>query len=164
MSKQAAPPPTGDKATPTAPPGPPAWRHYLWPLAIILSILLFLVVPATQSQQVTITYSQFLKDVYYSSAPDPTKKLGNSEVTQALKRANVEPSNYALFAYASVQALVAAMEGTNVGGADAMADWLRKNSVNSAVGKLAWNDKGDVVDFQFDFFAFDSNGRRFEYR
>ena len=107
---------------------------------------------------------QFLKDVYYSSAPDPTKKLGNSEVTQALKRANVEPSNYALFAYASVQALVAAMEGTNVGGADAMADWLRKNSVNSAVGKLAWNDKGDVVDFQFDFFAFDSNGRRFEYR
>ena len=63
MTKQAAPPPTGDKATPTAPPGPPAWRHYLWPLAIILSILLFLVVPATKSQSVTITYSQFLKDV-----------------------------------------------------------------------------------------------------
>ncbi len=63
MTKQAAPPPTGDKAAPTAPPGPPAWRHYLWPLAIVLSILLFLVVPATQSQQVTITYSQFLKDV-----------------------------------------------------------------------------------------------------
>jgi cell division protease FtsH len=63
MTKQAAPPPTGDKPAPTAPPGPPAWRHYLWPLAIILSILLFLVVPATQSQQVTITYSQFLKDV-----------------------------------------------------------------------------------------------------
>jgi cell division protease FtsH len=63
MSKQAAPPPTGDKPTPTAPPGPPAWRHYLWPLAIVLSILLFLVVPATQNQQTTLTYSQFLKDV-----------------------------------------------------------------------------------------------------
>jgi cell division protease FtsH len=63
MTKQAAPPPTGDKPAPTAPPSPPAWRHYLWPLAIILSILLFLVVPATKSQQVTITYSQFLKDV-----------------------------------------------------------------------------------------------------
>ncbi len=63
MSKQAVPPPTSDKASPTAPPGPPAWRHYLWPLAIVLSLLLFLVVPATQSQQVTVTYSQFLKDV-----------------------------------------------------------------------------------------------------
>lgn len=108
--------------------------------------------------------AQFMKDVFYSSAPDPTKKIGNSDVAQALKRAKVEPSNYALFAYASVQTIVAAMEGTKLGGTDAMVDWLRKNSVNTAVGKLAWNEKGDVVDFQFDFFAFDQSGRRVEYR
>lgn len=108
--------------------------------------------------------AQFLKDVYYSSAPDPTKKIGNSDVAQILKAAKVEPSNYALFAYAGTQALVAAMEGTKLGGTDAMINWLRKNSVNSAVGKLAWNEKGDVVDFQFDFFAFDKNGQNVEYR
>ncbi|MEU0684999.1 hypothetical protein ABZ462_35040, partial [Streptomyces albogriseolus] len=36
MSKQASPPPPGDRPTPTAPPPPPAWRHWLWPLAVLL--------------------------------------------------------------------------------------------------------------------------------
>ncbi len=81
--------------------------------------------------------AQFMKDVFYSSAPDPTKRQASAEVTQALRRAKVEPSNYALFAFASVQVLVAAMDGTKLGGTDAMVDWLRKNSVNTAVGKLA---------------------------
>jgi cell division protease FtsH len=64
MTKQATAPPTRDKGAPTAPPPPPAWRHYLWIIAIAMFILLYLVVPATKSQkQVTLNYSQFLSDV-----------------------------------------------------------------------------------------------------
>src|SRR5580692_767678 len=64
MTKQASTPPTNDKGTPTAAPPPPAWRHYLWLVAFVAFILLYLVVPATQGQKpVTLNYSQFLSDV-----------------------------------------------------------------------------------------------------
>ena len=64
MSKQATPPPTGDKPTPTAPPPPPPWRHWLWLIALILFIALFFVLPTTRAApSVTLTYSQFVKDV-----------------------------------------------------------------------------------------------------
>ena len=64
MTKQATPPPTGDKGAPSAPPPPPAWRHYLWLMALLIFIVLYLTLPTTQGQQqVTLNYSQFLKDV-----------------------------------------------------------------------------------------------------
>ncbi|GAA2349804.1 ATP-dependent zinc metalloprotease FtsH [Streptomyces violaceusniger] len=66
MTKQAQPPPPGDRPTPTVPPPPPAWRHWLWPLAILLAIGLWTVLPEIQSaqtQRVNLTYSTFLTDV-----------------------------------------------------------------------------------------------------
>ena len=63
MTKQASSPPTSDKGTPTAPPPPPAWRHYLWLIAFVVFFALFFVLPATESKQVTLNYSQFLNDV-----------------------------------------------------------------------------------------------------
>ncbi|MHC3469547.1 ATP-dependent zinc metalloprotease FtsH [Streptomyces sp. 7R007] len=66
MTKQAQPPPPGDRPSPTAPPPPPAWRHGLWPLAIVLALGLWTVLPGLQSaqqQKVNLTYSTFLADV-----------------------------------------------------------------------------------------------------
>jgi cell division protease FtsH len=64
VTKPAATPPTQDRGTPTAPPAPPAWRHYLWLIAFGAFFLLYLLVPATKSQvPVTLNYSQFLHDV-----------------------------------------------------------------------------------------------------
>ena len=66
MTKQALPPPPGDRPSPTAPPRPPAWRHWLWPVAIGLSLVLWLVLPAVHTKNVptdNLTYSQFLGDV-----------------------------------------------------------------------------------------------------
>ncbi len=64
MTKQAQPPPPGDRPSSPAPPPPPAWRHWLLPIAILLMLLLWVVLPALhRSQQVSLTYSQFLTDV-----------------------------------------------------------------------------------------------------
>ncbi|HTX62285.1 MAG TPA: ATP-dependent metallopeptidase FtsH/Yme1/Tma family protein, partial [Acidimicrobiales bacterium] len=64
MTKQANPPPRGDKPTPTAPPPPPPWRHWLWLIALVLFVGLFFVLPSTRvTPSVTLTYSQFVKDV-----------------------------------------------------------------------------------------------------
>ncbi len=64
MTRRATPPPTQDKPAPQAPPPPPAWRHSLWLVAIALFVGLYFILPATRSAQpVTLSYSQFVKDV-----------------------------------------------------------------------------------------------------
>jgi cell division protease FtsH len=66
MSKQATPPPPGDKPGPGTPPPPtpPAWRHWLLPIALIVAFFLWFLLPAVHtSGQTTLTYTQFLNDL-----------------------------------------------------------------------------------------------------
>jgi cell division protease FtsH len=62
MSKQASPPPVGDKPKPSAPPPPPRWRNWIWPIMILAILVLFYLLP-TRSPSTNLTYSQFLSDV-----------------------------------------------------------------------------------------------------
>jgi cell division protease FtsH len=63
MSKQANPPPPGDKPVPTAPPRPPRWRGFVWLIALIAAFFLWLVLPTVHSTPTTsLTYSQFVTD------------------------------------------------------------------------------------------------------
>jgi len=79
MTKQATPPPTNDKGAPTAPPPPPAWRHYLWLVAFGIFILLYIILPTTQSKQpVTLNYTQFLRDVSAHKVKTVTIQSGGS--------------------------------------------------------------------------------------
>jgi cell division protease FtsH len=65
VTKQANGPSEPSRGTPSAPPPPPAWRHYLWILAVLLFVGLLFVTPATRGQNtVTLTYSKFLSDVH----------------------------------------------------------------------------------------------------
>ncbi len=65
MSKQATPPPPGDKPGPSnAPPPPPAWRHWLLPIGILVALFLWIYLPAVHQQnQAQLNYSQFTSDV-----------------------------------------------------------------------------------------------------
>jgi cell division protease FtsH len=63
MSKQPNPPPPGDKPVRTAPPPPPGWRHWLWPIALLATVLLYFILPALHgSTPVSLQYSQFAAD------------------------------------------------------------------------------------------------------
>ncbi len=84
MSKQANPPPPGDKPAPAAPPPPPAWRHWLWPIALLIAVGLWVLLPTVHANSVNLSYSQFLSDV--SSQQIKTVTLGSSgEATGTLK-------------------------------------------------------------------------------
>ncbi len=64
MTRQASAPPPGDKAQGPAPPPPPSWRHWLFPLALFIAVMLWIVLPTLHTQPtVTLTYSQFIGDV-----------------------------------------------------------------------------------------------------
>jgi cell division protease FtsH len=63
VTKKATPPPPGDRPAGSAPPPPPTWRHWLWPAALLVSLLLWLYLPTLHSSQVDLTYSQFVSRV-----------------------------------------------------------------------------------------------------
>jgi cell division protease FtsH len=63
VSKQATPTPPGDRPSGSAPPPPPAWRHWLWPVAIGITLVLWLLLPTLHVNQVSLTYSEFLTRV-----------------------------------------------------------------------------------------------------
>src|SRR5580704_14071746 len=61
MSKQPSSPPPGDKPVQTAPPPPPAWRHWLWPIALIAMLALYFFLPKiATTTPVSLQYSQFV--------------------------------------------------------------------------------------------------------
>jgi len=76
VTKQVTPPPPGDKPAPTAPPSPPRWRHWLWPVALVAFALLWLILPTVHSNEVTFSYSQFLSKV--SAQQVKTVTLGSN--------------------------------------------------------------------------------------
>jgi len=59
MSKQPSAPPPGDKPMPTAPPPPPGWRHWLWPIALVAMLALYFFLPSLASATQNLTYPQF---------------------------------------------------------------------------------------------------------
>ena len=84
MSKQVTPPPPGDKPAPSAPPSPPRWRHWLWPAALMIALLLWLLLPTLHTNQVDLTYSQFLSQVSSSQVKTVTL-ASNGSATGTLK-------------------------------------------------------------------------------
>jgi cell division protease FtsH len=64
MSKQASPPPQGDRPGTGSPPPqpPPRWRHWLIPIGFIAALILWAYLPIHPGQT-TLTYTQFQADV-----------------------------------------------------------------------------------------------------
>jgi len=87
MSKQATPPPAGDKPTASKPPPPPPrWRHWLIPIGVIVALFLWVFLPAVhQAGQTTLTYSQFLSDVHAGKVKTITIPQSTGASTGQLK-------------------------------------------------------------------------------
>jgi cell division protease FtsH len=62
MSKQANPTTPGDKPAGSAPPPPPKWRNWIWPIMLIAIFALWFFLP-TRSASTSLTYTQFIQDV-----------------------------------------------------------------------------------------------------
>jgi len=63
MSKTPLAPPPGDKPTRTAPPPPPAWRHWLWFLALAVALLYILPAFVHTTPKTELNFSQFQSDI-----------------------------------------------------------------------------------------------------
>jgi len=89
MSKTPASPPQGGRPVRTAPPPPPAWRHWLWLLALVIALLYIVPSFVHTTPTVSLAYSQFQSDVAAHkvksvSIPSPSSAEANVTVTGTL--------------------------------------------------------------------------------
>jgi branched-chain amino acid transport system substrate-binding protein len=68
-----------------------------------------------------------------------------AETANRLAAAAVNPGGYTLYSYAAVEAFAAAAKGTGGTDAAALGAYLLVNKVQSVIGELAWDSKGDLV-------------------
>jgi branched-chain amino acid transport system substrate-binding protein len=61
--------------------------------------------------------------------------------------------NHALNAHAAVEAFAAAAEATGTTDGRTVADWLHRNAVDTAVGTLRWDERGDLTEPRFAWFV-----------
>src|SRR5215216_8123520 len=82
----------------------------------------------------------FYAVIYHVDTPTP----GTKEFLAAYKaKYNTDPPEDAADAYAAAQVLQAAVEAVgSIDDQEALADWLRDNSVDTILGTLSWDDTG----------------------
>ncbi len=100
MSRQPNSSPPGDKPVKTAPPPPPAWRHWLWPIALLATLVLFYLLPGINvSQPVSLNYSQFIsyanggriKTAEFESSSSGSNTTVTGELTSGKSYTTVTP-------------------------------------------------------------------------
>jgi branched-chain amino acid transport system substrate-binding protein len=91
---------------------------------------------------------------------DFTKMVGNEDVVQAFKNAKRDPDGaFQMPAYAAVQLLAQSIDAVGEDPAK-VADYLHQNIFNTVIGKIEYDAKGDLKNFEFAVYNWDKNGKK----
>lgn len=89
---------------------------------------------------------------------DFTKLPGNEKVLENFKKANRSPDGaFTLTSYAAVQILVDSINAVGLDPAK-VADYMHSNTFNTAIGKVEYDAKGDLKEFEFAVYQWDKEG------
>ncbi|SMF79081.1 branched-chain amino acid ABC transporter substrate-binding protein [Pseudobacteriovorax antillogorgiicola] len=102
--------------------------------------------------------SQFVDGVYVTFGRDPLKYDTTKNVVASFKQDGYKPEGYTLYAYASVEAIVAAMQSTKSTKGVALANWLKTNGSNTIMGPKKWDKLGDLTKSDYVIYRWDDKG------
>ncbi|OZI41200.1 leucine ABC transporter subunit substrate-binding protein LivK [Bordetella genomosp. 5] len=114
----------------------------------------------TANQDLVAIAGPAIEGLLVTLPSDFTKLPGNEGVVKAFKDAKRDPDGaFQMPAYAAVQLIA---ESINAVGEDPakVADHLHKNTFNTAIGKVEYDAKGDLKDFEFAVFKWDKAGKK----
>src|SRR5205823_306835 len=86
-------------------------------------------------------------------APDPRKVPAAKAVVDTFMKENYNPEGYTLYTYAAIQVFKAAAEKAKSTKVDDLSKALHAMSVDTVVGPLKWDAKGDVTDPKYVFYV-----------
>jgi branched-chain amino acid transport system substrate-binding protein len=85
--------------------------------------------------------------------PDPRKNPAAKEIVAEFNKAGYNPEGYTLTTYAAVQAFAAAADKAKSVKVDDLSKALHSLTVDSVIGPLQWDDKGDILHPEFVFYV-----------
>jgi branched-chain amino acid transport system substrate-binding protein len=86
-------------------------------------------------------------------APDPRKIASAKAIVDEFNKTGYNPEGYTLYTYAAVQAWAKAVEATKSWKTDAISKWLKSNKVDTVIGALQWDKKGDILNPEYVFYV-----------
>jgi branched-chain amino acid transport system substrate-binding protein len=96
--------------------------------------------------------------VLMTFAPDPRKFESAKAVVDKFKAQNYDPEGYTLYTYAALQVWADAVKQTGTTDPKTLAGILRKNTYNTVLGDLKFDEKGDIVNPIYVFYKW-SDGK-----
>ena len=81
----------------------------------------------------------------FTSAPDPREKPEAADVVRRFRAANYEPEGGTLYTYASIQVWAQAAEQAGTFKLDAVLEALRSHTFDTVIGRIGFDDNGDVT-------------------
>ena len=90
--------------------------------------------------------------------PDPRNVPAAKAVVDKFKAEGYDPEGYTLYTYAAIQAFAAAANKAKSLKLDDLSKTLKSMTVDTVVGPLSWDRKGDVIDPKYVFYVW-KNGK-----
>lgn len=88
----------------------------------------------------------------FSDAASALNMPSAKAVVEQFRAENYEPEGYTLSTYAAIEAWAKAANAVGSTESEAIADYMRKNSIDTVIGTLGWDDKGDLKDPSYAWF------------
>ncbi|MFA5489074.1 MAG: branched-chain amino acid ABC transporter substrate-binding protein [Candidimonas sp.] len=96
---------------------------------------------------------------------DFTKDASNAAVVEAFKSKGRDPSGaFQLTAYAATQVIAEGIKGAGADDPAKVADYLHGAAIDTPIGKVSWNEQGDLKEFKFDIFTWHADGSKSVYQ
>jgi branched-chain amino acid transport system substrate-binding protein len=86
-------------------------------------------------------------------APDPRKVPAAKTVVDRFTAQGYNPEGYTLYTYAAIQAFKTAAEQAKSIKLNDLSKTLKSTKIDTVIGPLQWNEKGDVTDPQYVFYV-----------
>lgn len=94
-------------------------------------------------------------NAYFTFPPDPRNVAGSKSIIESFRAKGYDPEAYTLYTYASFEMYRAAAVATGSTEARKIAAWLRAgNPVQTVIGEIRIDNKGDVIDPSYSWFTF----------
>lgn len=97
---------------------------------------------AAQANSILLTFGDNPKDL-----------ISSKTIIQKMHKNHLETTGYALYAYATVQALSRAIDSANTTDNVTLANWLHQHEVDTVLGKKSWDTCGNIMSSKFNVYT-----------
>jgi branched-chain amino acid transport system substrate-binding protein len=102
---------------------------------------------------------QYVDGVYMTFGADPRLLPDSKAVVDQFRKSGYEPEGYTLYAYASLQAIAAGLNGVKENNGEKAAEWLKANPVKTVMGEKTWDSKGDLKVSDYVMYQWGADGK-----